>query len=81
LIDAFAEALLTLLGAAGESLRMDRMLRANTVKYRTHSLIMQGLWYFRAIPAMKPEKLEPLVIRFGELVAQQEIFHYAFGLL
>lgn len=81
LIDAFAGALLTLLGAAGESLGMDRLLRTNTVKSRTHSLITQGLWYFSAIPAMKPEKLEPLVTRFGELVAKQNVFHAAFGLL
>jgi hypothetical protein len=81
LIDAFAGALLTLLGAAGESLGMDRMLRVNTVKHRTHSLITQGLWYFQAIPAMKPEKLEPLVFRFGDLVAQQAAFREAFGLL
>jgi hypothetical protein len=81
LIDAFAGALLTLLGAAGESLGMDRMLRANTVKHRTHSLITQGLWYFKALPAMKREKMEPLVIRFGELVAQQIVFRGAFGLL
>ncbi|MQA17658.1 MAG: transposase, partial [Pseudonocardiaceae bacterium] len=37
LIGAMAMALLTLLGAAGESLSMDRMLKANTVKTRTHS--------------------------------------------
>jgi len=60
---------------------MDRMLRANTVKHRTHSLITQGLWYFKALPAMKRDKMEPLVIRFGELVAQQIVFRDAFGLL
>ena len=36
LICAMAMTLLTLLGAAGESLGMDRMLKANTVKKRTH---------------------------------------------
>jgi hypothetical protein len=81
LIDAFAGALLTLLGAAGESLGMDRMLRVNTVKTRTHSLIRQGLWYYSALPAMKPEKFEPLIIRFGELVAAQAVFTHAFGIL
>ena len=34
--------LLSLLGAAGESLGYDRWLKANTVKYRTHSLFRQG---------------------------------------
>ena len=38
LINAFAMVLLTLLGAAGESLGMDRLLKSNTSKIRTHSL-------------------------------------------
>ena len=38
LLSALAIALLSLLGAAGESLGYDRWLKANTVKYRTHSL-------------------------------------------
>ena len=42
LICAMAMTLLTVLGAAGESLGMDRMLKANTVKKRTHSLFRQG---------------------------------------
>ncbi len=37
LLNAFAIVLLTLLGAAGESLGYDRHLKANTVKRRTHS--------------------------------------------
>ena len=36
LLSALAIALLTLLGAAGESLGYDRWLKANTVKYRTN---------------------------------------------
>ena len=38
LLSALSIALLTLLGAAGESLGYDRWLKANTVKTRTHSL-------------------------------------------
>jgi hypothetical protein len=38
LVSASATAMLTLLGAAGESLGMDRLLKANTSKTRTHSL-------------------------------------------
>jgi hypothetical protein len=38
LINAFAMVLLTMLGAAGESLGMDRLLKSNTSKIRTHSL-------------------------------------------
>jgi hypothetical protein len=47
LILALATALLTLLGAVGEKLRLDRSLRANTVKRRTHSLFRQGREYLR----------------------------------
>jgi hypothetical protein len=42
LISAFAMALLTMLGRAGESLGMDRLLKSNTSKTRTHSLFRQG---------------------------------------
>jgi hypothetical protein len=42
LISAFAMALLTMLGTAGESLGMDRLLKSNTSKTRTHSLFRQG---------------------------------------
>lgn len=81
LIDAFAGALLTLLGAAGESLGMDRLMKANTVKRRTHSLFTQGLHYFRSIPAMKPEKLQPLITTFAGLVRDHAVFRDAFGLI
>ncbi|MCX6538526.1 MAG: IS4 family transposase [Acidobacteria bacterium] len=80
LICAMAMTLLTLLGAAGESLGMDRMLKANTVKTRTHSLFRQGFHYYAAIPAMKQELLEPLVQRFGEYVLGQAVYVHAFGL-
>jgi len=42
LLSALAIALLTLLGAAGEALGLDRMLKSNTSKKRTHSLFRQG---------------------------------------
>ena len=80
LICAMAMTLLTVLGAAGESLGMDRMLNANTVKTRTHSLFRQGCHYYAAIPAMKQALLEPLVQRFGEYVLQQSVYVHAFGL-
>jgi hypothetical protein len=42
LLNAFAVALLTLLGAAGEALGYDRHVKSNTSKRRTHSLFRQG---------------------------------------
>jgi hypothetical protein len=49
-LNALAIFLMTLLGAAGESLGFDRLLKANTVKYRTHWLFRQGCLYFGLIP-------------------------------
>ena len=80
LICAMAMTLLTLLGAAGESLGMDRMLKANTVKTRTHSLFRQGCHYYAAIPTMKPELLRPLVERFAACILQQPVYVRAFAL-
>jgi hypothetical protein len=80
LICAMAMTLLTVLGAAGESLGMDRMLKANTSKKRTHSLFRQGCHYYASIPAMKQEQLEPLVQRFGEYVLGEPVYVHAFGL-
>jgi hypothetical protein len=42
LISAFAMVLLTMLGTAGESLGMDRLLKSNTSKTRTHSCSARG---------------------------------------
>ena len=79
LIAAIAGALLTLLGAAGESLGMDRMLKANTSKKRTHSLFTQGVHYYGAIPAMRNELLGPLIAAFLGLVKQHAVFQEIFG--
>jgi hypothetical protein len=80
LICAMAMTLLTLLGAAGESLGMDRLLKANTVKTRTHSLFRQGCHYHAAIPNMNVALLEPLVQRFGEYILAAPVYVRTFGL-
>jgi len=49
LVNAVAVILMTLLGAAGEQLGCDRMLRANTVRSRTHSLYRQGREYVKGM--------------------------------
>jgi hypothetical protein len=81
LIAALAQALLTLLGAAGEALGMDRLLKANTAKKRTHSLYRQGLYYYNAIPKMREERLVPLVNKFAELVRGQAVCIEIFGVI
>ncbi len=50
LLNAFAVVLLSLLGAAGESLGYDRHLKANTTKQRAHSLFRQGCMHYELIP-------------------------------
>jgi hypothetical protein len=61
LVAALAHAMLVLLGRAGEHVGMDRMLKANTVKRRTHSLQRQGLEWFHLIPGMPEERLRLLL--------------------
>ncbi len=81
LLSAFAIALLTLLGAAGESLGYDRLLKANTVKRRTHSLFRQGCMLYDLIPNMPAQRLRPLMQKFSEVLLQQPTFNKVFGLI
>jgi hypothetical protein len=81
LLNAFAIVLLTLLGAAGESLGMDRHLKVNTAKYRTHSLFRQGCMLYELIPNMPDARLRPLVARFHEYLNQHEAFNQTFAIV
>jgi hypothetical protein len=81
LISAIAIALLTILGAAGEAIGIDRYLKANTVKRRTISLLNQGLMHYGAIPRMKPDMLEPLMAKFGEMLREHRVFRELFALI
>ncbi len=71
----------TLLGAAGESLGYDRLLKSNTVKKRTHSLFRQGCMLYELIPNMPTERLRPLMARFSEMLYEQRVFKDVFGVL
>ena len=79
LLNAFAIVLLTLLGAAGESLGMDRHLKVNTAKHRTHSLFRQGCMLYELIPNMPEARLQPLVARFSEYLDQHRAFTQTFA--
>ena len=79
LLVAFAEALLTLLGAAAESLGLDRKLKVNTVTKRTHSLFRQGSYWYRAIPAMREERLRDLMTAFENTLSHHAVFRGIFG--
>ena len=80
-ISAVAQALLTLLGAAGEACGLDRTLKANTVKHRTMSLFNQGSYWYRRIPNMGDERLRPLMTSFAELLSSQPAFKQLCGIL
>ncbi|MBF6561470.1 MAG: IS4 family transposase [Candidatus Binataceae bacterium] len=70
LVSAFAVALLTLLGTVGERLGMDRLLKSNTSKTRTHSLFRQGCMLYELIPTMPEHRLTPLMQAFATAVSQ-----------
>ena len=74
LVSAFATTLLTLLGAVGESLGMDRLLKSNTSKTRTHSLFRQGCMLYELIPNMPEHRLMPLMEKFTEAVSGAGVF-------
>jgi hypothetical protein len=74
---AAAAALLTLLGAAGEKLGLDRRLRANTVKRRTHSLFRQGREYLRMLIAGR--SLAALLSEFQSALRRQPLTRATLG--
>ena len=79
LLNAFAILLLTLLGAAGESLGMDRQLRTSTAKRRVHSLFRQGCLLYELIPNMPEQRLRPLIAKYAELLSQNSLLTQTFG--
>jgi len=81
LLAAIAHALLTLLGAASEEAGLDRYLKVNTVKRRTHSLYRQGLYWYECIPTMREEWLRRLLTAFDRIVREQVVFREIFGII
>lgn len=71
LISALSVLLLTLFGAVGEKLGMDKYLKANTVKYRTMSLFRQGCNYYNQILRMTKDELKVFFDCFLELLEQR----------
>jgi hypothetical protein len=73
-LTAIAYALLTLLGAASEETGLDRTLKANTSKKRTHSLFRQGVYWYQSMPSMRDDWFEKLVTAFDRIVAGHRVF-------
>jgi hypothetical protein len=80
-LNALAIKLLTILGSAGESLGMDRMLKTNTSKHRTHSLFRQGCMLYDLMPNMPDIRLLPLIQRFFELLQQCRVCSEVFSIV
>ena len=49
---------------------MDRLLKSNTSKTRTHSLFRQGCMLYELIPNMPEHRLVPLMQKFAEAVTK-----------
>ena len=79
LVSAFAMALLTLLGTVGESLGMDRLLKSNMLKTRSHSLFRQGCMLYELIPNMPEHRLAPLAAAFAKAVSKVSQFSGLFS--
>jgi len=72
-IGAISDLMLTILGAAGEALGLDKLLKANTVKRRVHSLYRQGLMWYDLIPNMPEDRLKSLMSKFLELLIEKKV--------
>lgn len=67
LLATLAHALLTMLSAANEAIGLDRILKANTVKARTHSLFRQNSYWYSALRYMFRRNY-PETLHFGRRV-------------
>jgi Transposase DDE domain len=81
MLAALAQGLLTLLGAASEAAGLDRYLKANTSKKRTHSLFRQGSYWYSALPSLPEKRLRPLMEAFGKIVAGHAICRDVLGVI
>jgi hypothetical protein len=81
MLAALAQGLLTLLGAASEATGLDKRLRANTAKKRTHSLFRQGSYWYSAIPNLREERLRPLMEAFGKIVREHQLSREIVGVI
>jgi len=72
LISSIAVLVLTLFGAVGEKLGMDRYLKVNTVKHRTMSLFRQGCNYYNQIIRMTKSELKNFLDCFLELLNEHK---------
>lgn len=81
LVSAISIVLLTLLGAAGEAIGLDKMFKPKTVERRTHSLFTQGCFYFLAMVNWKTERFEAIMKKYAELLDEHLVFQGLFSII
>ena len=79
LLGVLAQAMLTLLGIAGERCGLDKYLKTNTAKTRQHSLLKQGLMWYDFIPTMREERLRTPMEAFHEVAHEHGLFRLLAG--
>ena len=62
-----------------ERLGLDRILKSNASKTRTHSLFRQGCMLYELIPTMPEHRLMPLMRVFAQAVSQAGEFGAVFA--
>jgi hypothetical protein len=81
LLATLAHALLMELGAAGEDVGLDRLLKTNTSTKRTLSLFRQGLRWYQLLPNMPTQRLRKLMKAFDERVRRHPVFSLLVGVV
>jgi Transposase DDE domain len=81
LLVAVAHSLLSLLGVASERSGMDRGLKANTVKRRTHSLFRQGAIWYDLLPDLSDERVERLLTAFDQVLLEHHSLSQLFAMM
>ena len=70
--------ILTLLVADGLRIRVDRKLKVNTVKTRTHSLLRQGMFYYKFLQKFTEDERTKLLDAFNTLLEGQSYWKSIF---
>lgn len=81
LINALAVVILTLLGAVGEKLGMDRYVKVNTVKRRVLSLFRQGCHYYSRLMRTSSDKVKEFIRCFAELLLEHKNLQSILGVI
>lgn len=80
-IIAIATIILTLLGEVSEKLGLDKQIKANTTKTRTHSLFTQGLIVFSILYNIEKSLRSKILRLFEKIKLQTQYFSGLYGVI